>query len=429
MISGFNNITLNGSLSALALSYDGSAIYISGNFTTVNGVSQKYVAAVLSTDGSLVSSFNPKTNSNALAIAYSSDGNKLFLGGNFSTVNTIPINNLAAVSTAGEININFNPNPNGSISSMLLSGDGSKLYLAGFFGSIGTTSPITRNRVASILTSDGSVVSNFNPNANQAVRCLAISKDETKIYIGGAFTSLNGQARSKVAAFNTVDGTLDSTFNPLTISAGNGAAGIYTLTLSQDESLLYIGGPLSSVGGVARVGIAALNSSNGTLATSFQAIINSGANIFSTVLSPDGNTLYLGGTMTSVGGVSTSGIAAVQASNGSLDANFTLPTLSSSGFINNLKLSKDGNSLFISGSFNTVNGLSRPGIAQLQRNNGSLVTSFDATSITSGSVATTANSEDGNTIYAGGSFTNLGGQISHYFAPLNIGNGKWLPNF
>src|SRR6267378_925603 len=62
------------------------------------------------------------------------------------------------------------------------------------------------------LPGQSPVEPSFNPNANDTVRVLALRPDG-RILIGGQFTAVSGITRSNIALLNN-DGTLVSTFNP-----------------------------------------------------------------------------------------------------------------------------------------------------------------------------------------------------------------------
>ena len=94
-----------------------------------------------------------------------------------------------------------------------------------------------RNRIAR-LNADGTVDPTFNPAAgpNGGVRCLALQSD-SKILIGGIFTSVQGVARHRIARLKA-DGSLDAGFDP-----GEGASEVVRwIGLQPDGRILIAGG-------------------------------------------------------------------------------------------------------------------------------------------------------------------------------------------
>jgi hypothetical protein len=67
-----------------------------------------------------------------------------------------------------------------------------------------------RNRIAHIL-SDYSVDTSWNPNANGIVYALAVSG--ATVYAGGDFTSIGGLTRNYIAALDATSGNATS-WNP-----------------------------------------------------------------------------------------------------------------------------------------------------------------------------------------------------------------------
>src|SRR5438477_11612875 len=66
--------------------------------------------------------------------------------------------------------------------------------------------------LASLAQAQSPLPDSFNPGANGIVYSLAVQTDGT-ILAGGAFTTMGGQARARIARLNA-DGTLDPGFNP-----------------------------------------------------------------------------------------------------------------------------------------------------------------------------------------------------------------------
>jgi uncharacterized delta-60 repeat protein len=107
------------------------------------------------------------------------------------------------------------------------------------------------------LHPDGSLegTSTFDPGTGPdgSVGAIAIQPDG-KILISGNFTSVNGEARNRLARLNH-DGTLEdiNTFN-----IGSGPDGIVTSVALQSDGKIFITGTFSSVNGEPRHGIARL---------------------------------------------------------------------------------------------------------------------------------------------------------------------------
>jgi uncharacterized delta-60 repeat protein len=102
----------------------------------------------------------------------------------------------------------FDPNVDGVVMAVAYQPDG-KVLLAGQFTSLAPNgTSVTRNNIARV-NADGSLDS-FDPNANGAVRAVALQLDG-KIIIGGDFTTVDGKAHNYVARINA-DGTVDESF-------------------------------------------------------------------------------------------------------------------------------------------------------------------------------------------------------------------------
>src|SRR5207248_4876919 len=106
----------------------------------------------------------------------------------------------------------FDPNANGSVLAVVVQPDG-KILLGGNFTTLSPNggAAVTRNRIAR-LNPDGTLDTNFNPNANLDVNTIAVQADG-KILVGGFFTSMGGQTWNHIARLNA-NGTLDTSFNP-----------------------------------------------------------------------------------------------------------------------------------------------------------------------------------------------------------------------
>jgi hypothetical protein len=163
-------------------------------------------------DGTLDTSFNPSINNTVAALAVSPDGDTLYVGGTFTSVNgSTAASRLVAFDTTTGLLTAFNPGVNSNVAALALTPDGSTLYAAGIFTMVnGSTA---ENRIAAFNTSTG-VATAFNPNLNDNVNAIALSPDGTTVYAAGQFTTVNGGvAENRLAAFNSTTGVATG-FNP-----------------------------------------------------------------------------------------------------------------------------------------------------------------------------------------------------------------------
>ena len=64
---------------------------------------------------------------------------------------------------------------------------------------------IARGHVASFRTASGALDVNFAPRVQGQVTALALAS--TKVFVGGAFATVNGQSRQSLAALDAINGS------------------------------------------------------------------------------------------------------------------------------------------------------------------------------------------------------------------------------
>jgi uncharacterized delta-60 repeat protein len=253
----------------------------------------------------------------------------------------------------------------------------------------------------------------FAPNANNPVYALAVQPDG-KTLVGGAFTSIAGQTRNRLARLNA-DGSVDSGFAATDVDNDVDAIAV------QADGRIVIGGAFAQVGAYLRNHIARLNA-DGSVDVTFNP--NANGTVLALALQPNGK-LVLGGFFTSLspngGAATTRNYIARLNADGSLDPAFDP---NANGIVGALALQPDGK-LLLGGYFtslapNGAGAVTRNHIARLNAD-GSADTAFDPNA--SGTVYALALQPDG-TLVLGGSFTSLspngGGVISrHYIVRLN----------
>lgn len=320
-------------------------------------------------------------------------------------------NYLARVNADGTLDVNFNPNPNGAVNALLLQADGKLVLGGAFGTlQPGTTNGTTitlattatvRNRIAR-LNADGTIETAYDPNLNDTVYALALFTDG-KVIAGGSFTSLqpnfiNGANRNRLVRLNP-DGTTDSNFNPNIVDAA-----VVTSIVVQSDSKVVIGGTFTSLqpngatSATARNRLARLNF-DGSLDTGYNpdangpvsalALASDGTLVVGgtfTTVSPN-SSLLIGGAFSSIGGVSVRNLALV-GDDGSTNSNFLA---NPNGAVNTLLAQPDGKFL-VGGAFTSIGGAARSGLARFNSDN-----SLDATFVPAltGTVRSVALQPDG----------------------------------
>ncbi len=314
----------------------------------------------------------------------------------------------------GELDTTFDPGtgPNYGVSAVAVQSDG-KIVIGGSFS---TVNGISRNNIAR-LNSDGSLDEDFDPGygASSYVYAVAVQSDGT-ILIGGGFSTFNSISRNRIARLNS-NGSLDMTFDP-----GSGANSyVYSIVLQPDGNVL-IGGTFSSVNGMSRYGIARLNA-NGSLDVTFDPGKGANYDVYEAVLQSDGKVIIVG-KFTTVNSISRNRIARLN-SNGFLDMSFD-PGIGTNDDIVSAAVQSDGK-ILIGGKFTTFNNVTVPKIARLNAD-GSLDTSFDPKSGANDDIWSNVIVQSDGKILIGGKFTKFNGTERKGIARLNS-DGSLDTNF
>src|SRR5262245_50405592 len=141
-------------------------------------------------------------NVNGLVNTLALSGGKLYVGGQFSSIEGVTRNNIAAIDVITTIVTSWDPNANGAVNAITVSGN--TVYVGGAFTTIGE---LARNRIAGLdATINTNNATAFNPNCDNTVSALAVSG--SVVYAGGSFSNVGGQARSRLVALDTAVGTV-----------------------------------------------------------------------------------------------------------------------------------------------------------------------------------------------------------------------------
>ena len=198
----------NGSVQGIAVA--AGKAYAGGRFTSVRPpgaaagtgeVGQAYLAAFDASTGALVSSFNPVLNGQVYAVAATADGSRIFVGGDFTTVNGQTRNRIAAFDTAtGALVANWKPSVSFRVKSIAVSG--TTVY---FGGSFGLVNGLDRLRLAAVTADVGTLLP-WAPAVNGDVYAVDVADDASKVYAGGQFSTVNGTNQNTVTSLDPATG-------------------------------------------------------------------------------------------------------------------------------------------------------------------------------------------------------------------------------
>lgn len=181
----------------------------------------------------------------------------------------------------------FTHSLNGRGRVVVASPDGSRIYVGGDFTSVDGTA---RGHLAAFDTATGALVPGFAPALNSGVRALAASA--STVYAGGTFTAVGSAVRTRLAAFTAA--------GALTSWAPSADAVVAAMTLTPDRSKVVVGGSFASLGGAPAYGLGAVDATTGAAVrwasqSSAFPIRDYGTNAGITSLSADATSVYLTG--------------------------------------------------------------------------------------------------------------------------------------
>ncbi|WP_129338873.1 PKD domain-containing protein [Cellulomonas endophytica] len=155
LITSFDHV-VDGQVRSVTASPDGSRVYITGDFSRVDGQYRVRIAAFDTATGALVPGFRPTLSNSGLAVA--TDGATVWVGGMFQQV--APVTGGTLVPRA---------------------------YLAAFDAATGAVKP-------------------FAPTVDSSVLALALPPGGGKVYAGGRLSTVNGTTVNGLAALDPVTG-------------------------------------------------------------------------------------------------------------------------------------------------------------------------------------------------------------------------------
>ena len=163
--------------------------------------------------------------------------------------------------TTGVISATFHPTLDSSVQAIIPSGDGQSVYVGGYFN---TVNGVTTRKVTRLNVTTGATVSGFKaavPNSNvQDLRLV-----HGNLIIAGQFTTVGGQPRGQLASLDPTTGKL-TTFMQHTFAGphNGGVLAVTKMDVTPNGNLLMAIGNFSTVDGLDRDLLVVLNTSGAT---------------------------------------------------------------------------------------------------------------------------------------------------------------------
>lgn len=238
---GLSDWGVNESVTVSEIQLSGNALVLGGYFYGPS-ISRKCIAAFDTRRGKLIDQWNPEITGAAINTIQLNE-NKLYIGGIFEKVGPQIRNNLACVDDSLGNVTSFVANADSLVSSSLLVNG--KLYLAGNFTTI---NGVARQRLASFdVTTD--LLTNWSPFSNNRVLCLAYNHNSKLLYAGGYFTGIANKNRSYLAAIDSLGEATSWDPNPNNV----------VQAILVDSNNLFVGGQFTKFNGDNRFGLASFS--------------------------------------------------------------------------------------------------------------------------------------------------------------------------
>jgi putative pyrroloquinoline-quinone binding quinoprotein/beta-propeller uncharacterized protein DUF5122 len=404
----------------MAIATKDSTVFLGGVFSAAGGQARVALVAVDADSGS-PRPWNPAPAHTypyppPLVRSLAVQRDTLYVGGNFEMVGGADRISLAAIDAAAGTATAWNPRPNFDNDVYALAvGDG-VVYAGGTFISVGPWQ--TRGCFAAFDLTTGAL-KDWDPNDN-GISATSIVVSNGKVYVAGDFSLIGGQPRNGLAALDTLTGAA-LPWNPGTDN--------WVDAMVMSNGTLYVGGQFSNIGGKARFRAAALDTATG-IATAW----NPGPDDDVTALVSAGKIIYMGGFFLHVGTAPHAALAAVDATTAAVApwrGDCDSGNVGARPFVH--ALAANDSTLFLAADgLAAVNGQPRTDLVALDLATGA-VKPWDAHlsgSVANPTPAASALVLSGHTVYVGGDFWSLGGQVRPCLAAVDDSVGlatAWAP--
>jgi hypothetical protein len=191
-------------------------------------------------------------------------GNLMIVGGTFTSVKqkkattATPVHEIVAFdSQTGAIDTNFMPDiEGGEVSTISVAPGGQAVFVGGEFA---TVNGVAAKRLVKLNLADGSIDTNFKGVVSVGSWVEDSQVLGNDLYIGGAFSSINGVARGRLAALDVNTGALDPNVNVNFATKRQGTLRVAHFDISPDGTKLVATGTFLTADGLDRAQIAILD--------------------------------------------------------------------------------------------------------------------------------------------------------------------------
>lgn len=272
-------------------------ILVAGYFTYINN-SDRFGMVRFEPNGTIDPTFAPQPPRGDLIVEFPTIGlqpDGRIVGG---------LNSLNRLNTDGSLDRSFAPDVT-KVISMAVTSTGAILVNDEYFDAF---TEAYANEVIRFGPEGGFDSSFTSASLNDWANVMTVQPDG-KVLLGGYFTELNGTPQNGIARLNA-NGSVDSTFNP-----GTGPNGWVETVAVEPGGKILVGGGFTSFNGVARRGLARLNT-DGSLDTGFEPNLTflDSVRITAIAVQPDGQIL-IGGLFTEVNEIFRDGLARLNGGN------------------------------------------------------------------------------------------------------------------
>jgi hypothetical protein len=306
--------------------YVGRRVYFVGAFTRVRSGGTSVVrnnAAACNVRTGAILSWNPNLDRRAFRLARAPAGGPsagdIYIGGEFNSVKGKIRRKVAKVGPVSGKARPWKPIVGGKVRALAVSRNGNRVFVGGPFLRV---NGVARHHVAALNAKSGDLFSRWNPvvrrpaegqgsppspgrcppRCHPNVTALEVSRDGTKVYIGGTFGLVDGVSRNSIAAVNQRSGALSPWYPH---AAGSGTRGVYSggsfNQVYDIEALgnhVFLCGNYFALAGSASPNVGAAFASNGARDRGWLASTDGAVN----ACAVDESHLYVGGHFEKAGG-------------------------------------------------------------------------------------------------------------------------------